>query len=757
MRRLISENMIRIAGIVLFLVVAAFFASAAGFTGERDKILINEVCSSNLSVIQDKNEKYPDWIELYNPEDHDISLEGWSISNSGKKLRKYVFPDVTISANGYLLLFADGTKSKNEEDPDASFSLKNYIMTGRGSISLVDTTEIHLPFTLTSKGERLYLSDRSRSLVDTVEIPEMKYNASWGRNTDGGNEMIEMIPSPGSSNDGAEKTDETTLAEPVFSKKSGFYDNAFELSITSMEGSEIRYTLDGSVPTETSELYTGPILISDRSKDENLYAGIKDISVDFLSYAKSEWQLPDKPVDKCTVVRAVVFDESGKYSKIATASYFVGFQDRSAYDDHGIISLVTDPDNLFSHDNGIYVVGKTGEDYFKKQVSLSSDAMKYISENPEVPLDGTVSICGITLNDWTPSNYTERGPEWERETEVSVFGSEDRVLIMEQTVGLRIKGNRTRNNAQKSFNLFARSAYGQDTFKVPFLDGDEGERSITLYTGANDERTKTKDRIVSELTKNLEFGTIEYGPIYYVFLNGEYWGAYEVAERQNAEYIAKHYGVKADDVVMVKNGALAEGTAEDQELYNDLKHYLYTYGDDFADDNVYEGFKKIVDIDSMIDYYAARIYIESGADWPGSNVAFWRSREVTDLPYEDGKWRFLMFDNNLNMLQSSVSKNMIDIVSSSGDMFASCMQNEGFRRKFAKRMKEIMATVYEPSNVKSVIDGISEMTENAAINSEKRWYGSNADEGYFRKRMNEILGFFNERQTWMNRFLEELT
>ena len=756
MRRLISENMIRIAGIVLFLVVAAFFASAAGFTGKRDKILINEVCTSNLSVIHDKNNKYPDWIELYNPEDHDISLDGWSISNSGKKLRKYVFPDVTISANGYLLLFADGTKTEIEEDPDAPFSFKNYIMTGRGSVSEVDTTEIHLPFTLTSKGERIYLSDKSRSLVDTVEIPAMKYNASWGRTKDGGNEMGEMIPSPGSSNDSAEETNEATLAEPVFSKKSGFYDDDFELSITSMEGSEIRYTLDGSVPTKNSELYRGPILINDRSDEENLYAGIEDISVDFLPYANSESHLPEDPVDKCTVVRAVVFDESGNYSEIATASYFVGFQDKSAYDDYGIISLVTDPDNLFGYDNGIYVVGKTGGDYFKEQVTLSSDALKYVSENPDVPLDGTVSICGITLNDWTPSNYTERGPEWERETDVAVFGADDRSLIMEQTVGLRIKGNRTRNNAQKSFNLFARSAYGQDTFKVPFLDGDEGERSITLYTGANDERTKTKDRLVSRLTKDLEFGTIEYGPIYYVFLNGEYWGAYEAAERQNAEYIAKHYGVRSDDVVMVKNGALSEGTADDEKLYNDLKHYLYTYGDDFADDKVYEDFAEIVDIDSMIDYYAARIYIESGADWPGSNIAFWRSRTVTDSPYSDGKWRFLMFDNNLNMLQSSVSKNMIEFASSGGDMFASCMQNEGFRRAFSKRMKELMDTVYEPSNVKSVINDISEMTERAAVNSEKRWYGSDADEGYFKKRMDEILGFFNERQVWMNKFLEEL-
>ncbi len=757
MRRLISENMIRIAGIVLFLVVAAFFASAAGFTGERDKILINEVCSSNLSVIQDKNSKYPDWIELYNPEDHDISLDGWSISNSGKKLRKYVFPDVTISANGYLLLFADGTKIKTEEDPDASFSLRNYIMTGRGTVSEVDTTELHLPFTLASKGERLYLSDKSRSLVDTVEFPYMKYNASWGRTEDGGNEMSEMIPSPGSSNNGAEETDEATLAAPVFSRKSGFYDDDFELSITSMEGSEIRYTLDGSVPTKNSDLYTGPILINDRSSEENLYAGIKDISVDFLSYASSESRLPEDPVDKCTVVRAVVFDENGNYSKAATASYFVGFQDKSDYDDYGIISLVTDPEGLFGYDNGIYVVGKTGGDYFKEQVTLSRDAIEYVSENPDVPLDGTVSICGITLNDWTPSNYTERGPEWERETDAAVFGADDRALIMEQTVGLRIKGNRTRNNAQKSFNLFARSAYGQDTFKVPFLDGDDGERSITLYTGANDERTKTKDRIVSRLTKELEFGTIEYGPIYYVFLNGEYWGAYEAAERQNAEYISKHYGVRADDVVMIKNGVLSEGTADDEKLYNDLKHYLYTYGDDFADDKVYEGFTKIVDIDSMIDYYAARIYIESGADWPGSNIAFWRSRTVTDSPYSDGKWRFLMFDNNLNMLKSSVSKNMIEFAASGGDMFASCMQNEGFRRVFVKRMKEIMGTVYEPSNVKSVINDISDMTEQAAVNSEKRWYGSNADDGYFKKRMDEILQFFNERQAWMDKFLEELS
>ncbi|SKB87162.1 Lamin Tail Domain [Lachnospiraceae bacterium] len=756
MRKVISENRIRIAGIALFLVVAAFCMSSAGLIGEKDVILINEVCSSNLSVIADENGKYPGWIELYNPGDHDISLEGWSISNSGKKLRKYVFPDVTIPADGYLVVYADKTEVKEKNDPDAPFSIKEYIMTGRGSVVTEDVTEIHLPFSLSGDGERLYLSGKSKEIVDSVKVSSLDYNTSWGRIYDGVDQFSVLDPTPGYSNNKAESVTEKKLTPPVFSAKSGFYDEPFELSLTAMEGKEIRYTTDGSVPTEDSELYSGPIYIKDRSDEENLYAGRTDTSVDFLPYGEAQWDLPDSPVDKCTVIRAAVFDDSGNSSKTVTVSYFVGFDEKHDYDGCGIISLVTDPDNLFDHEKGIYVVGKTGEDYFKEQVSLSSDAVKYLEENPDTPLDGSVSICGITLNDWTPSNYTNRGPEWERETEVAVFSADTRKLLMEQTAGLRIKGNRTRNYAQKSFNLFARKIYGRDTFAVPFLDGDKGESSITLYTGANDERTKTKDRIVSELTNELDFGTIKYGPLYHVFLDGEYWGVYEAAERQNAEYIEKHYGVKKDDVVMVKNGMMSEGLAEDEELYNDLKHYLYTYGDKFADDEVYRRFTEMVDIDSMIDYYAARIYIESGADWPASNIAFWRSREVTGSPYEDGKWRFLMFDNNLNMLGSSVSKNMIEFASSGGDMFASCMQNESFRNAFAERMTSIMGTVYDPSETERVIEEVSEMTAKAAVSSEKRWYGKNADETYFERRMKEISDFFIERPKWISEFLEKM-
>ncbi len=756
MRKVISENRIRIAGIVLFLVVSAFCMSSAGLTGEKDVVLINEVCTSNLSVIADKHGKYPAWIELYNPGDHDISIEGWSISNSGKKLRKYVFPDVTLSANGYLVIYADNTEIKKKDDPDAPFSIKEFIMTGRGSVGTENVSEIHLPFSLSGEGERLYLSGRSKVIVDSVKISGADYNTSWGRVSDGDDQFSVLEPTPGYSNNEAEAVTEKKLTPPAFSAKSGFYDEPFELSLTAMEGKEIRYTTDGSIPTEESELYSGPIYIKDRSDEENLHAGRKDISVDFLPYAETSWNLPDSPVDKCTVIRAAVFDGNGNSSKTVTASYFIGFNEKHDYDGYGIISLVTDPDNLFDYEKGIYVVGKTGEDYFKEQVSLSSDAVKYLEEKPDTPLDGSVSICGIALNDWTPSNYTNRGPEWERETEVAVFSADTRKLLMEQTTGLRIKGNRTRNYAQKSFNLFARRIYGSDTFAVPFLEGDKGESSITLYTGANDERTKTKDRIVSELTNGLDFGTVKYGPIYYVFLDGEYWGAYEAAERQNAEYIEKHYGVMKDDVVMVKNGMMSEGLAEDEELYNDLKHYLYTYGDKFADDEVYRRFTEMVDIDSMIDYYAARIYIESGADWPSSNIAFWRSREVTGSPFEDGKWRFLMFDNNLDMLTSTVSRNMIEYAASGRDMFASCMQNEKFRRAFEKRMTELMETVYEPSEVKKIVDEVSAMTEKAAVSSEKRWYGKMADEGYFTSRMNEIMDYFYERPEWMKRFLLEL-
>jgi len=163
-------------------------------------------------------------------------------------------------------------------------------------------------------------------------------------------------------------------AAPVFSHTSGFYEDEFQLTMTAAPYSEIYYTLDGSVPTRESLCYTEPLSIEDISQMANKHSMRTDVSIAFRKDLLEKYQpvdanyyvyqTPDYPVDKCSIIRAISINPFGIVSEIASASYFVGM-DPKRYQNCNIVSLLTDPDNLFDPDYGIYVAGRNFDEYLK--------------------------------------------------------------------------------------------------------------------------------------------------------------------------------------------------------------------------------------------------------------------------------------------------------------------------------------------------------------------------------------------------------
>ena len=142
-----------------------------------------------------------------------------------------------------------------------------------------------------------------------------------------------------------------------FSAGSGFYKSGFLLTITADGGGEIYYTLDGSIPTANSTRYTAPIEIKDASAEENRLSAHRDIA---QPIAAAEDFVPGSEVDKATVVRAVVIGKNGGQSPVVSNTYFVGFDDKADYyKKYKVVSLMTDEENLFDAEKGIYVTGKS--------------------------------------------------------------------------------------------------------------------------------------------------------------------------------------------------------------------------------------------------------------------------------------------------------------------------------------------------------------------------------------------------------------
>ena len=144
------------------------------------KLIINEIMLVNNNTIMDKYGKYSDYIEIYNGNDYDVDLYGYYLTDSMKETRKWSFPDVTIKANDYMVVFASGKNNVIEE-------------------------ELHTNFKLDSKGETIALSDSSGKVISKVYVKETMKDTSYGYN---GEEYVYYYSgTPGKKNEGEFSSD----------------------------------------------------------------------------------------------------------------------------------------------------------------------------------------------------------------------------------------------------------------------------------------------------------------------------------------------------------------------------------------------------------------------------------------------------------------------------------------------------------------------------------------------------------------------
>ena len=171
-RRIIEILLIGLIFIVLFVMIVN--TPIIYKYRNYDKLIINEVMASNKNTLVDNNGKYIDYIEIYNGYDYDINMKGYYLSDDSLNLRKWVFPDVNIKANDYLVIYADG-------------------------MDKVDDGEIHTNFRLDSDGEVLTLSDNNVNVLSRLYYEKTINDTTYGYN--GSDYVYFYIGTPGSKND----------------------------------------------------------------------------------------------------------------------------------------------------------------------------------------------------------------------------------------------------------------------------------------------------------------------------------------------------------------------------------------------------------------------------------------------------------------------------------------------------------------------------------------------------------------------------
>lgn len=529
----------------------------------------------------------------------------------------------------------------------------------------------------------------------------------------------------------------------VFSKKGGFYDASFYLTLTSADYPEIYYTTDGSDPrtSDTALCYADGILIYDNTNEPNVYSAITDITL-------NDYYPPSYPIDKGIVIRAVAKASDGAYSEVFSNSYFIG-KTASYYNDLKVISMVTDSDYLFDPDNGAYMVG-SGYYAWKD----SSDYAEYDPSDVQ-----------------NPTNYNADGKESEFPVTIQVF--ENGTSVYTADIGARISGNWSRSSAQKSLRLYARKEYGTKKLEYEFFEGLTGWNGtvidkfdkITLRNGGNDAQVlHFRDALIQDLAKGLALDYMASEP-YLLFINGEFWGFYLLREKPEDYYIHSHYGIDEKEIAVIKNGGLDSGTEEDLGDYWNFCNWAATA--DMTLEENYKEFCSKMDVQSFMDYMTVETYVNN-SDWATgymNNWIVWRSSTVNpDLPKADGKWRFILYDLDItagiwDSTENSYrydSLNTIYSYDSSYNLPAilhNLCRNPEFLQAFRENYLRIISDCFDPDTVNATIDAYATAYEEATKATYHR-FGMDWAADNYENELERLRNFFHRRPGYASRYLD---
>lgn len=608
------------------------------------QIHINEVMFSNKDAHFDSFGTASDWIELYNASDSTISLLDWSITDNPQKNSYWKFPDISIEPQSFLLLFASGK-------------------------DITNASELHTDFKLSSLHEGVYLYNPHLDLISYIDPICVPRNYSVGYLQDGTGDVFILSPTPGFSNETASVHDfgEYTRADITVSKESGIYSEEIYVRLESTNpNATIYYTLDGTEPHENALLYTDSILIQNRFFEPTLFARIP---------TGENWEKPRGTTYKASPLRFVAYTAGCKASEVYGKTYFI---DSLLYKRYPVllVSILTDPDNLFDDDTGIYVEGNH-------------------------------------------TNFNQRGSDWQYRANFEVF-KPDGTIVLQQDIDIRIHGNTSRADPQKSLRIYAREEYGTPTFSYPLFENKPHLHDFNiLILRAQKQYVLFKEELVQSAIVDLNFEKVATTPAV-VFLNGEYWGIKSFFEYQDEAYLQANAHASPDVDIISYDIAVGENARSgDLHAYDDLIYFLQH--NDITDASVYNDIKNIIDIPCLIDFFIAQAYF-ANTDFPVQNLRMWKNRND-----EQAKWRYMFYDCDRCM--NRIAYNHLDMYAEdriqefewAKIILGTLLKNREFRNQFKQTYIYHLENSFRPDKLIEKIEKLEKIYEPLVVEHANRW------------------------------------
>jgi hypothetical protein len=379
-----------------------------------------------------------------------------------------------------------------------------------------------------------------------------------------------------------------------------------------------------------------------------------------------------KPIEisKSTFLKIKPVFEGDSIDTLISRTYILNFETKLP-----ILSIGVDEDYFWDKEKGIYALGS------------------------QVYID--------TTGHWSNANYQKK---WERPIHIIYLDTNNQEGF-NQKCGIKIFGESTRRLPDKSMKIIARSEYGTSRFQhkiFPQKDISEFKQLVIRTSGNDYNGSRFKDVLNAYLARNMGLDFMAYQPIQ-LFLNGQYWGLYNLREKVNEHYLFENHGANKDSSSIIMGRWVRQhGNSSDY-----MKMYNWFMRLDTMDNAAYEKAKTMLDIRNYINFRVFQIYLNN-TDSRG-NIRYWNSKDL------DGKFRMILYDTDLSFgtasqkyLAKCLSSKRTDWFNPEWSTFylRKLMQNEQFKNDFINQMAHLMNTAIHRDTIIAAVDKLEEIYKN---------------------------------------------
>ena len=633
--------------------------------------VISEFLAANKTTNADENGDFSDWLEVHNPDAAPLDLSGYYLTDKSAVPTQWQFPQgVTVPGNGYLLVWAS---SKNRRVPGSP---------------------LHTNFALGASGEYLALVKPDGVTVASAydpAFPAQSDDVSYGivgANVTTPNYGFFNTPTPGAANPASGFN---VAAAPTFSHERGFYDAPFALTLTTeTAGATIRYTTNGSAPTSSSTAYSGPINVT-----------------------------------TTTHIRAAAFKSGLLTSDVVTHSFI--------FLDH----VLQQPANIPGFPTGQKVLNGSGDvapqDPAMDPAVVNNPAYRDMIKGALKSIP-TMSLTGRLSDLFGANGIYDSSETSDLEVPVSIELI-DPANPNDSTGVTGAAEGQSHDRMKRSLRLSFKPEYGPSRWKTDLLRngplGNNGASDeldgLVLRAGnnrswarGNDPTSYTEDEWyrASQIAIAIS-GNGSHGTFVHLYINGAYWGLYNVAERPDENWNEAYYGGQEEDYYTVSH----DREAGDSTRWDYLMGTLLSRS--MSNASNYQELTQYVDLKQFSEYLLLSWY-QAQTDWPDNN--WWAGGGTPSNPVP---FRFYAWDGEKSWdkgdFQTDGALIEPQFMTASPEpivrIWQAAIQNRDFRAMFSDIAYRLVANDGPLSDARAIArwDALTIFVKDAVVGESARW------------------------------------